>query len=182
MVGILLVRSNHGALRWLFKFKNPEGQIARWLETLATYDFDIEHRAGRVHSNDDALSRRPCCESGCQYCLRAESEFDNACQIDTNNRGNQSVCVVTRSQAKSGSSTESSDDEHFEDDKSLFNEQRRDPVIGRLITWKLDNDRPDWQNISAESIELKYYWSRFDPLKLRMIFYITNLRMMLEIK
>jgi hypothetical protein len=74
---------------------------------------------------------------------------------------------VTRSQAKSGSSTESNDDEHFEDDKSLFNEQRRDPVIGRLITWKLDNDRPDWQNISAESTELKYYWSRFGPLEIK---------------
>lgn len=162
-----LVRSDHGALRWLFKFKNPEGQIARWLETLATYDFNIEHRAERIHSNADALSRRLCCESGCQYCLRAESRFDNSCQIDTNNRGNQSVCVVTRSQAKSGSSTESNDDEHFEDDKSLFNEQIRDPLIGRLITWKLDNDRPDWQNISAESTELKYYWSRFDPLEIK---------------
>ena len=74
---------------------------------------------------------------------------------------------MTSSQAKSGSSTESNDDEHFEDDKSLFNEQRRDPVIGRLITWKLDNDRPDWQNISAESTELKYYWSRFDPLEIK---------------
>jgi hypothetical protein len=49
-----LVRSDHGALRWLFKFKNPEGQIARWLETLATYDFNIEHRAGRIYSNADA--------------------------------------------------------------------------------------------------------------------------------
>jgi hypothetical protein len=56
-----LVRSDHGALRWLFKFKNPEGQIARWLETLATYDFNIEHREGRIHSNANALSRRPCC-------------------------------------------------------------------------------------------------------------------------
>ena len=25
-----LVRSDHGALRWLLNFKNPEGQIARW--------------------------------------------------------------------------------------------------------------------------------------------------------
>ena len=49
-----LVRSDHVALRWLFMFKNPEGQIARWLETLATYDFNIEHRAGRIHSNADA--------------------------------------------------------------------------------------------------------------------------------
>ena len=62
-----LVRSDHGALRWIFNFKNPEGQLARWLETLATYDFKIEHRADSVHSNADGLSRRPCCESGCNY-------------------------------------------------------------------------------------------------------------------
>lgn len=28
----LLVRSDHGSLRWLFNFKNPEGQLARWLD------------------------------------------------------------------------------------------------------------------------------------------------------
>lgn len=55
-----LVRSDHGALRWLINFKNPEGQIAMWLEILGTYDFKIEYRAGKVHSNADALSRRPC--------------------------------------------------------------------------------------------------------------------------
>ena len=34
-------------LRWLSNFKNPEGQIARWLEVLGAYDVDIEHRQGR---------------------------------------------------------------------------------------------------------------------------------------
>ena len=72
-----LVRSDHGALRWLFKFKNHEGQIARWFETLATCDFKIEHRARRIHSNADALSRRLGCETGFSYCLRAESRYAN---------------------------------------------------------------------------------------------------------
>ncbi|KAL5018859.1 hypothetical protein ScPMuIL_004581, partial [Solemya velum] len=31
-----------------------------WLEILSSYDYTIEHRAGRVHSNADILSRRPC--------------------------------------------------------------------------------------------------------------------------
>ena len=39
-------------------FKEPEGQVARWLETLAEYDFKIEHRSGKQHLNADALSRR----------------------------------------------------------------------------------------------------------------------------
>lgn len=71
-----MVRSDHGALRWLTNFKNPEGQIARWLEVLATYDFDLKHRAGRIHSNADALSRRPCRKDGCDYCSRAEQRFE----------------------------------------------------------------------------------------------------------
>ena len=27
------------ALKWLQSFKEPEGQVARWLETLAQYDY-----------------------------------------------------------------------------------------------------------------------------------------------
>ena len=41
------VRTDHGSLRWLMNFKNPEGQVARWLEVLSTYTFTVEHRPGR---------------------------------------------------------------------------------------------------------------------------------------
>ena len=61
----VIVRTDHGALRWLLTFKNPEGQVARWLERLGNYDLDIQHRAGKAHGNADALSRRPCQE--CQW-------------------------------------------------------------------------------------------------------------------
>jgi len=56
----LLVRTDHGALTWLLRFKNPEGYLARWLELLGTYDFNIQHCSGTRHGNADALSRRPC--------------------------------------------------------------------------------------------------------------------------
>ena len=59
-----LVRSDHGALRWLLNFRNPVGQVARWLAVLGTYDFEIQHRAGVSHGNADGLSRRPCQECG----------------------------------------------------------------------------------------------------------------------
>ncbi|CAG2242289.1 unnamed protein product [Mytilus edulis] len=70
------VRSDHGALSWLFNFKNPEGQLARWFEVLASYDFKIEHRAGRSHNNADALSRRPCYNKECPHCARAEMNYE----------------------------------------------------------------------------------------------------------
>ena len=67
-----LVRTDHGALRWLLNFKHPEGQVARWLEFLGTYAFEIQHRAGKKHGNADALSRRPC--DDCKYCDRLEEK------------------------------------------------------------------------------------------------------------
>ena len=33
-----LLRTDHGSLRWLFRFKDPQGQLARWLETLSQYN------------------------------------------------------------------------------------------------------------------------------------------------
>ena len=63
-----LIRTDHGALRWLMNFKNPEAQVARWLELLGNYQFEIEHRPGRYHGNADGLSRRPCPENDCKQC------------------------------------------------------------------------------------------------------------------
>ncbi|KRZ48054.1 Retrovirus-related Pol polyprotein from transposon 17.6 [Trichinella nativa] len=42
----------------------PDGQVARWLESLAELNFEIEHRAGRLHGNADALSRTCCTQCG----------------------------------------------------------------------------------------------------------------------
>ena len=70
-----LVRSDHGALQWIMNFKKPEGQVARWIEMLSTYDFQVVFRPGRVHSNADPLSRRPCYSHNCAYCEKAENRY-----------------------------------------------------------------------------------------------------------
>ncbi|GFW18190.1 retrovirus-related Pol polyprotein from transposon 17.6 [Trichonephila clavipes] len=72
--GRFLLRTDHVSLNWLLNFKNPEGQIARWLQRLQEYDVEIRHRKGSAHGNADALSRRPCTES-CKYCSRIEKKF-----------------------------------------------------------------------------------------------------------
>ena len=58
------VRTDHAALRWLLNFKDPEGQLARWMEILGEYSFSISHRPGRSHGNADGLSRMPCAQCG----------------------------------------------------------------------------------------------------------------------
>ena len=74
--------TDHGSLRWLFGFKGHR----------ANYQFKIEHRAGRLHTNADALSRKWCgikeCDcyerdikpemlpcGGCKKCLRMHEEW-----------------------------------------------------------------------------------------------------------
>lgn len=53
-----ILRTDHSSLTWLYRFKRPEGQLARWLEELRQYNFVIEHRPGSHHANADALSRK----------------------------------------------------------------------------------------------------------------------------
>ena len=95
------IRTDHGSLRWLLQFKNPEGQIARWLETLSSYQLTIEHRAGRSHGNADGLSRRPCSDLNCKHCTKAEVG------LLPETESTQCATVTTRSQsAKQTGSTD----------------------------------------------------------------------------
>ena len=58
------LRTDHGPLTWLYSMKEPEGQVARWLEKLQEYNFEIVHRKWLRHINADALSRLPCHQCG----------------------------------------------------------------------------------------------------------------------
>ncbi|GFV81607.1 retrovirus-related Pol polyprotein from transposon 412 [Trichonephila clavipes] len=41
-----LLRTDHASLTWLMNFRNTEGQVARWIQRLNEYYFDIRHRKG----------------------------------------------------------------------------------------------------------------------------------------
>jgi hypothetical protein len=73
------IRTDHGALNWLRNFKNPEGQLVRWLEVLGTYIYIIKHRAGLRHLNADGLSRRPC--NTCKHCEQRDA-IEEKCTND----------------------------------------------------------------------------------------------------
>nr|WPV71156.1 MAG: replicase [Ips erranti-like virus 3] len=134
------LRTDHASLKWLFQFKNPEGQIARWLQRLQEYDFQIEHRKGRLHGNADAVSRRPCVE-GCNHCKRLEiAEFGKPCR---------------RIALKNDIAW---------DRENLAADQREDPDLGQIINWKERGERPNWEEISAKSPTLKGYWALWESL------------------
>jgi hypothetical protein len=51
------VVTDHSALQWLHKMKDPHGRLARWAMKLQQFSYDIIHRPGRSHVVPDALSR-----------------------------------------------------------------------------------------------------------------------------
>ncbi|KFD66290.1 hypothetical protein M514_21577 [Trichuris suis] len=55
-----ILRTEHGSLRWLQSFKDPDGQWARWQEKLQSFRFKIVQRPGKQHNNADGLSRMTC--------------------------------------------------------------------------------------------------------------------------
>ena len=51
--------TDHRALQWLHNFKDPDGLTARWLEKLAAFDYEVQHRPGKSIGHANGLSRIP---------------------------------------------------------------------------------------------------------------------------
>ena len=133
-----LLRTDHASLRWLVNFKEPEGQLARWLQRLQQYDYVIVHRPGKNHQNADGLSRRPCEPDDCRYCPRQE-------QKDTDNQVAVNRIVVQG--------------------LDLATAQREDDDLGKLWEFKERSDeRPLWADVSALSPTFKAYWAEWDSV------------------
>ena len=49
------MKYGHAVFCWLKNLKEPEGQLARWLETLESYDYKLQHLPRAKHINADAL-------------------------------------------------------------------------------------------------------------------------------
>jgi hypothetical protein len=159
-----LVRTDHAALNWLLRFKNPEGQIARWLELLATYDFTVSHRPGKQHGNADGMSRRPCFP--CDHCQRQENK-DSQADVDSM----EAAVRVVRQTDYASEEIEDTEQAAKWLQKSTIEElktaQKADPVLSTVVGWKESGaDRPTWRDISASEAIIKAYWAQWDRLQL----------------
>ena len=136
------LRTDHSSLKWLQTFKEPEGQMARWLETLQEYQFDIVHRAGVKHLNADALSRIP----PCTQCSRAECLVDHENQsgiCSNNNQDNaESIPVATTRLIPHDSNTLTSSSTNPPEQSTMRHAQLHDETIGPLLQFKEANQQP----------------------------------------
>lgn len=140
-----IIRTDHAALKWLMNFKNPEGQVARWLEKLQTYDFEIRHRSGKSHGNADALSRRPCSEEYKSCCKQEERELKvNLTKVQ---EFEEVDCSYSLEQVKKA--------------------QTKDADLKLIIDWMKNNKRPEFEEVSQMNSVVKAYLAQWNSLKLR---------------
>lgn len=136
-----LLRTDHGSLRWLLNFKEPEGQLARWMESLSEFDFEIQHRPGRSHGNADALSRMECTQ-----CKKGKHPELERCNVITANNTEESNTV----------------------ELDIGEEQRKDRDICKIAqAIERGDPRPVWKEISTYSAVYKALWGKWDTLSVQ---------------
>ena len=133
-----MLRTDHGSLTWLKNFKDPEGQLARWLERLQELEFDIVHRKGKVHCNADALSRLPCCQCGQP-------------NHDTTPAAEVAVAALQLPE--------------FCESETLRQVQLADPVVGALLRGKEAGSRPEVTAFPALSKTVRRYLQIWEQLE-----------------
>ena len=123
-------------------FKNPEGQLARWLQVLSSYDMTIVHRPGRQQRNADGLSRIPC----------------RQCGFDPNWENTENLAQHVRN------IQERETREVDEKEVSNSEKQKSDKDLTLIKKWVEKGEKPELKEITGESITVKSMWSQFDQL------------------
>lgn len=153
------VRTDHGALNWLRRFKNPEGQIARWIEVLETYTFTIEHRPGKQHGNADGLSRQ--CFP-CNHCSRQETK-DDQFQYPENHVRSIHSCDEPSTSRQEPMANWLRPKSDFEVREAQINDKN----LKIVIKWLEDlPERPKRSNILSFNADVKTFWGKWDQLTL----------------
>ena len=80
------LRTDHSSLRWLQKFKNEDGMLARWYLLLGQFSVTFEYRPGSLHTNADGMSRQ------CGQCRRPDCPV-SAADLPTVDADTQSLLV-----------------------------------------------------------------------------------------
>jgi len=138
-----LVHTDYASLKWLLSFKDIEEQLARWMEKLQHYEFEVIYRKGKLHANADGLSRRPCANAQCRYCARVEMK-------ETQKQEKLVARMVLA--------------ENLIDWRQ---DQLQDPEISVFLLGKDIGERPAWQKIVAKGTAAKVYWSYWNSLEIQ---------------
>ena len=142
-----LVRTDHHSLVWLMNFRDADGQLGRWLDTLNLHTFDIDYRPGKKHSNADGLSRRPCAQCTRPDCKSGKIQINT---IRLKDRCTERVNLLTigSTWTKTELASKQDDDSDIKFIKDLF----------------VSGIKPDYKEVNAWGKERKCYFRNWERL------------------
>jgi len=146
----VVLRTDHHSLKWLRTFKQPEGILARWLETLAEFDFSIEHRPGRLHCNADGLSRPLC-----KQCWGRVPKTPWVDELDRANEITDSLRVHALQLLPECT------------DQEIGKMQEDDPALGPVRSFLLQHVQPTPDDLRALPPDSRKLWSQCPAVALQ---------------
>ena len=132
-------KPRHAALKHLGTLKDPRGIAARWIEKLAGYQFNVQHKAGVQNSNADGLSRAPQLDPPDPVMESEEATYVGA-MGKTGPEEIKSVHIMMTPNSIAGEADGPQEDttaleEGSLERQNLIRVQKRDPVLRMVHTW-----------------------------------------------
>ena len=159
-----MLRTDHSSLTWLMRFRQINGQLARWLEELSQYDMVVVHRPGAKHINADSLSRIPdpqecdCYRAGvsldslpckgCKYCAKLHAQWA---------RFEEDVDEVVPLAVRSLRPAPVDSNANLSVPSSWAVEQRADQELTPILRWLQAGEAPPAQ-LTLSSPTTKHLW------------------------
>ncbi len=143
-----VVRCDNRALAWMKTMEPQDRMVARWLATLANFDFEVVHRPGEQHANADAISRAP------HVAAHAEAEEEVGTDaglhaVGTPAEGDSLFDLVRHPLWSSA---------------DLCQMQREDEDLGQILRWMDAGERPDAFSTRCLGPNGQVYAGLFDSL------------------
>ena len=175
-----ILRTDHAPLKWLCSFREPEGILARWLSIIGPFDFEMQYRPGRQHSNVDPLSRIPtrkCTYPDCSECkvtVRDDDEIPSHQSATEDTRRSASSAVIAPISSRTPEESVDCPVEVVPNwlgswtRVELKQMQERDPAIGELVALKNEHDdKPPRSDVRCMNSEVIGLWTQWEILHLR---------------
>jgi hypothetical protein len=184
------IRTDHQALIWLFKLREPKGRVARWIQILSQFDFAVEYRPGAKHQNADAMSLIfyprdcRCCQNDmleilkcgpCSKCKRKSEIMDgpsmeaikeNATN-STERKQDDDDIKIGRVSTRSKKALQPITSFGTLGIQELMQLQNEDETLKEVIKWVEQKERPEYKKVATESPELRHYWHLWPSLKMK---------------
>ena len=143
-----VVRVDNTGLLAINKLEPPDGMVARWLQTLANFDFSMIHRGSKSHGNADHLSRAPHVDPPDGTTEDVEEECEHGI-----------ISITPQLQAIIPAGEKWTDEDWIE-------RQENDTVLTQIKTMVINREEPTRQIIQAACPETQKYLNLFQDLRI----------------